>query len=137
MGMRIVAAGMAVPERVQDAHELSALISKSPEWIIERSGVKNRRVGDPELESPALAARAARIAIDGRPKPDLIIYAGGVQHQAIPDTSVFVSRELGYEGVPSFSVDSTCLSFLVALNVANGLLSNGTYSLQGNRTCLR
>jgi len=128
MGMRIVDAAMVVPERIQSADELAPLIGKTPDWIITRSGVTNRRVSEPADESPLLAAQAAKLVLQGNEPPDLILYAGGVQHQAIPDTSVFVSRALGLEGVPSFSIDSTCLSFLVALKTADAFLADGTYS---------
>lgn len=128
MGMQIVSSAMAVPERVQTAAELAPLISETSEWIIRRTGTKNRHVADSTLDLPALAARAARIAIGDGAKPDLILYAGGVPHQAIPDTSVFLSRELGYEGIPSFSINASCLSFLVALKAADSLLADGSYS---------
>jgi 3-oxoacyl-[acyl-carrier-protein] synthase-3 len=128
MGMQIVSSAISVPQRVQTAEELAPLIAKTPEWIIQRTGVRNRRVGDSTLDSPTLAAQAARIAIGNHAKPDLVIYAGGVQRQAIPDTSVFLSQELGYEGVPSFSISASCLSFLVGLKMADSLLADRTYS---------
>lgn len=127
MGMRLVACGMAVPDSIQTADQLAPLIGRSSQWIINRCGVRNRRTGPPELGSPQLAARAARLALAGQGDPDLILYAGAVKHQAVPDTSVFVSRELGFEGVPSFSIDATCLSFLVAFHTAEAFISAGRY----------
>lgn len=127
MGMQIVSSAYAVPQRVQTAAELSLLINKSPEWIMRRAGALNRHVGPAELDSHQLAAQAARLALADQPQPDLVIYAGGVQRQAIPDTSVFLSRELGFEGTPSFSISSSCLSFLVALKTADSFLADGSY----------
>lgn len=127
MGMRVVAGGIAVPDTIQTADELAPLIGKSAQWIVNRCGVRNRRTGPPELGSPQLAAQAARIALVGQQSPDLILYAGGVKHQAVPDTSVFASHELGLDGVPSFSVDATCLSFLVAFHTADALIACGRY----------
>lgn len=128
MGMQIVSSAMSAPDRIQTAADLAPLIGKTAQWIARRSGVEQRRVGDAGLDVATLAARAARKAIGDGPAPDLILYAGGVPRQAIPDTSVFVSRELGYEGTPSFSINASCLSFLVALKTADSLLSDGTYS---------
>lgn len=128
MGMRVVAGGIAVPDYIQTAEELAPLIGKTAEWIVKRCGVRNRRTGPPEMGSPQLAAQAARIALAGQLQPDLILYAGGVKHQAVPDTSVFVSHALGFDGVPSFSIDATCLSFLVAFQTADALIACGRYN---------
>ncbi len=72
-------------------------------------------------------AIAAKEAIGDKPAPDLIINASGVPKQTIPDTSVFIQKELGYEGIPSFSVHSTCLSFITAINVAGSLIHSKAY----------
>ena len=58
---------------------------------------------------------------------DLIINASGVPKQTIPDTSVFIQKELGYSGIPSFSIHSTCLSFLTAFHTASSLIEAKQY----------
>jgi 3-oxoacyl-[acyl-carrier-protein] synthase-3 len=128
MGLRVVSSALAVPDRIQTAAELSLLISKSAEWIESKAGVPRRRIGTATLDSHVLAAQAARAALNDGLPPDLVLYACGVQRQAIPDTSVFVCSALGIEGIPSFSVSASCLSFLVALKTADALLLDGTYS---------
>ncbi len=127
MGLRIVSSALAVPDRIQTAAELAPLISKTAEWIESKAGVPNRRIGNGTVDSHLLAAQASRGALKDGPPPDLVLYACGVQRQAIPDTSVFVSSALGFEGIPSFSVSASCLSFLVALKTADALLSDGSY----------
>ncbi|MEZ4319686.1 MAG: ketoacyl-ACP synthase III [Myxococcota bacterium] len=126
MGVRIVGTGLSVPDSIQTAEELSPLVGRSPEWIRSRTGVVERRVASEP--SFVYGARAARQALgDGGP-PDLVINASLTPYQLIPDTSVFLMRELGYEGIPSFSVHATCLSFLVAVaHSAVPLLQCGTY----------
>ena len=74
-----------------------------------------------------MAANAFTKANGNKEKPDLIINASGVPKQTLPDTSVFIQKELGYDGIPSFSVHSTCLSFIVALNTAVSLLATNSY----------
>ena len=69
-----------------------------------------------------MGAIAGRKALNGE-KPDLIINASGVGKQIIPDSSVFLQKELGFNGIPSFSIHATCLSFLVALNTAATFIS--------------
>ena len=91
-----------------------------------RAGVSERRVS--ELDVDAMGAIAAKKAIGDKPPPDLIINASGVPKQTIPDTSVFIQNELGYEGIPSFSVHSTCLSIITAINVAGSLIQSNAYN---------
>ena len=55
--------------------------------------------------------------------PDLIINASTTPRQLLPDTSVFIQVLLGFEGIPSYSVHATCLSFLVALHNAAALVA--------------
>ena len=71
-----------------------------------------------------MAAIACKEAIGNSSPPDLIINASGVPKQTIPDTSVFIQKELGFSGIPSFSVHSTCLSFLTAFNITSTLINS-------------
>lgn len=118
--------GYYLPPNIETAEQLSKKIDKSPDWIMSRAGVSERRVS--ELDVDAMGAIAAKKAIGDKPPPDLIINASGVPKQTIPDTSVFIQNELGYEGIPSFSVHSTCLSFITAINVAGSLIQSNAYN---------
>lgn len=115
---------MYVPPRIETAAELSERIDRPEEWIVERTGVAERRVADESMA--VMAARVGREVLQGTP-PDLIMNASLTPIQLIPDSSVFVQRELGYQGIPSFSVHATCLSFLVGLQTAGALLQAGAY----------
>jgi len=75
-----------------------------------------------------MGARVARTALALGPPPDLIINASAVPRQLLPDTSVFIQDQLGLEGIPSFSVNASCLSFVVALHNAAALVAAGAYS---------
>jgi 3-oxoacyl-[acyl-carrier-protein] synthase-3 len=74
-----------------------------------------------------MGAHAGRQALGDGPAPDLILNASLSPVQLIPDSSVFIQKELGYEGIPSFSIHATCLSFLVGLHVAGALVHAGAY----------
>ena len=123
--MKITGLGLYLPPKIQTAAELSKIINKSEDWIISKTGVKERRIS--EIDVDKMGAIAAKKALQNR-TPDLIINASGVGRQVIPDTSVFFQKELQLEGIPSFSIHSTCLSFLVALKTANEYLSNNTFN---------
>jgi len=122
---KITGYGSYLPPKIQTSKELSEFIGKSEEWIISRTGVIERRISDIDVDQ--MGALAARDAIGNKDIPDLIINASGVPKQTIPDTSVFIQRELGFDGIPSFSVHSTCLSFITAFHVASNFLQTDLY----------
>ncbi len=126
MKIQITSLGLYVPPTVQTAEELAPLIGRSAAWITRQTGVSRRRIGHEPME--VQAAAAARQALQDGPPPDLIINASLTPRQLIPDSSVFIQRQLGLEGVPSFSLHATCLSFLVALHNAAALLQTQAYS---------
>ena len=118
--------GMYLPPKIETSQELAKKINKSTEWIISRTGVKERRISDIDVDK--MGAIAADQAIGEKSPPDLIINASGVPKQTLPDTSVFIQKELGYNNIPSFSVHATCISFIAALNVAASLISSNVYN---------
>jgi 3-oxoacyl-[acyl-carrier-protein] synthase III len=125
VNLRITGTGWCAPGKVQSAAELAPLIGRSAEWITSRTGVVNRRVSDAPMEE--MAAEAARRALGDGPPPDLIINASLTPIQLLPDSSVFIQRALGWEGIPSFSVHASCLSFLVGLQTAAHFVAAGTW----------
>ena len=116
---------MYLPPKVETAADLSKKINKSEDWIISKTGVKERRVSSIDVDE--MGAIAAKEAIGGNQTPELIINASGVPKQVIPDTSVFIQKHLSFSGIPSFSIHATCLSFLIAINLAGALLNAKQY----------
>jgi 3-oxoacyl-[acyl-carrier-protein] synthase-3 len=126
-GVRVVGSGLAQLAHHQSNAELSELLGMSAADIERMSGVRARYVGGPSMDLPTLHALACKEALgDGGP-PDLILNASVGFHQLIPDTTIFIQRALGLEGIPGFSMHGTCLSFLYALQVADAYLRAGLY----------
>jgi 3-oxoacyl-[acyl-carrier-protein] synthase III len=129
---RIAGIGAYLPARVVSNHELEATLGLAPGWILDRTGVHERRRCTGE-SSAFMAAAAARDALDmaGIHAGQLtaIIGASSTPQQAIPCTAVFVQRELNApEGVAAcFDVNATCLSFLAAFDVAARLVAGGAH----------
>jgi 3-oxoacyl-[acyl-carrier-protein] synthase-3 len=123
--VKVASTGFYAPPRIETAAELAPRIGQTEEWIVTRTGVRERRIADEPLE--VMGARAARAALQSGGAPDLIINASTTLRQLIPDNSVFIQRELGYDGIPSYSVHATCLSFLVAFYNASALVASGAY----------
>ncbi len=126
-GLRVKVASTAfyAPPRVETAAELAPRIGRTEDWIVTRTGVRERRIADEPVE--VMGARAARAALQSGPAPDLIVNASTTPRQLLPDTSVFIQDRLGFEGIPSYSIHATCLSFLVALHNAAALVAAGAY----------
>ena len=125
MNIKITGHGHYIPKTIETAKEVSKKINKTEDWILSRTGVKNRRISDIDVDQ--MGALAAKDALDNSSPPDLIINASGVPKQTIPDTSVFIQKALGLSGIPSFSVHSTCLSFLTAFHTASSLIASKQY----------
>ena len=109
--------GMYLPPNIETAEDLAPKLNRSVNWVRSRAGVYERRVSSIDVDE--MAAIAVKQAIGNKKKPDLIINASGVPKQVIPDTSIFIQKQLGYSGIPSFSVHATCLSFCLAKEIAS------------------
>jgi 3-oxoacyl-[acyl-carrier-protein] synthase-3 len=123
--VKVASTGFYAPPRIETAAELAPRIGQTEEWVLTRTGVPERRIAEEPVE--VMGARAARAALQSGGAPDLIINASTTPRQLIPDNSVFIQRELGFDGIPSYSVHATCLSFVVAFYNAAALVASGAY----------
>ena len=123
--VKISGSGIYLPPRVENSEELVTKINKPIDWIHQKAGVFERRVSDIDVDQ--MGAIAGKEALNDGPPPDLIINASGVPKQTIPDTSTFFQKEMGLNGIPSFSIHCTCLSFIAALHTASSLIQSKSY----------
>lgn len=131
--VKIAGLGAYLPPRRVESTELEKELSLSPGWVEQRTGIRERRRRAAGQTAVAMAALAARDALDragvAADDVDLIIGASVSRQQLIPCTAAFVQRQLGLVEGRSFcfDLDATCLSFLVALHTAAPLIASGTY----------
>ena len=122
--MRIAGLGVARPRETRTSEQLDALFARPRGWTQEQFGIDARGVASADETSSAMAAEAARNAIEAagwnEGDFDVLIGACGVMEQPIPGTSVLIQHALGLggSGIAAFDVNQTCLSFLTALDVA-------------------
>ena len=109
MRVGIRAIDHAVPASVQTAEQLAPLIGKSAEWISENAGVSCRHISQVNEDPAQLVATIAQPMIEQWGQPDLLIHAAAMTRQMLPEMSVFIGRELGLAGVPSFTINASCL----------------------------
>ncbi|KWV93392.1 beta-ketoacyl-ACP synthase III [Erythrobacter sp. YT30] len=128
-GARLVGTGSALPERVVTNAELAAKIDTSDEWIIERTGIRQRHIAGDEETTSSLATKAARTALDdaGLEASDigLIVLATATPDNTFPATATKVQDALGCNGCVAFDVAAVCSGFLYALATADSLLRTG------------
>mgnify|MGYP004702803037 CR=1 FL=1 len=125
----LIGTGSALPKRVMTNAELAGFVETSDEWIVERSGIRQRHVAGPDETTSTLAAAAARAALEaagleGR-EIDLIVLATATPDQTFPATATIVQNDIGANGGIAFDVAAVCSGFLYALCVADSMLRSG------------
>ncbi len=129
--VRIAGTGHYLPRRRVASAEVEARAKVPEGWALARSGVAFRHWVEADERASVMGAAAAREAcLQAGLQPgdmDLILNASGSAERAIPDGGPLLQRELGLgaSGIPSFSVHATCLSFLVALELAAERIHHG------------
>lgn len=129
-GSRILGAGSALPKRVLSNAELAAQVDTSDEWIVERTGIRQRYIAGEGETTASLAVEAARAALkDAGLEPSdigLIIVATATPDNTFPATATKVQNALGCNGGVAFDVAAVCSGFLYAMTTADSLLTTGT-----------
>lgn len=131
--LRILGTGRDLPRRVVPSTDFDARWQRAPGTTFQDVGVRQRHVAAPDESSSAMAARAARQALDAAGLApdalDCIVSACSVMEQAIPCLGAQVQRALGLgtSGIPAFDVNATCLSFLAALDLVSAAIAQGRY----------
>jgi 3-oxoacyl-[acyl-carrier-protein] synthase III len=129
---KIVGLGHHVPEGVITNDYLSTLMETNNEWIIERTGIKERRWMDPAKDTVAnMAAKATRMALKRanlvEKDIDFIVFATITPDYFFPGSGVLLQRELGLESIPALDIRNACSGFIYALSVADQFIKTGMY----------
>lgn len=124
-GARITGWGISVPDKVITNADLSLRLETSDEWITERTGIKERRVGGTTSELAIAAGRAA-LERAGVPPADIdaLVLCTTTPDAIVPGTSATVQDGLGTAG-GAFDLNAACSGFVYGLIVANGLAVTG------------
>ncbi len=130
-GVRIAGTGGYVPDRVLTNHDLEKMVDTSDEWIVTRTGIRERRIAAPDQATSDMAAEAARRALDnaGASPEDveLIVVATLSADHYFPNTACYVQKKIGARTVPSFSLEAAGCGFLYGLDAAVNMVRAGGY----------
>lgn len=129
---KIVGLGHHVPETVITNQYLSTVMDTSDEWIVERTGIHERRYADPTKDTVAnMAAKATRIALERAKLTekdiDFIVFATITPDYFFPGSGVLLQRELGLESIGALDIRNACSGFIYALSVADQFIKTGMY----------
>ncbi|MDY7098535.1 MAG: beta-ketoacyl-ACP synthase III [Pseudomonadota bacterium] len=128
-GARLLGTGSALPDRVVTNAELAEQIDTSDEWIVERTGIRQRHIAADDETTASLAIRAAKAALEDAgceaADIDLIVLATATPDNTFPATATKVQHALGCNGGMAFDVAAVCSGFLYALGTADSMLRTG------------
>jgi 3-oxoacyl-[acyl-carrier-protein] synthase-3 len=125
----ITGLGCHVPEKVVTNDDIATLVDTSDEWIRERTGIRERRIADPEQALSDLCLPAAREALadaglEGS-EIDLIIVATVTPDMAFPSTAAILADQLGADGAAAYDLSAGCTGFMYAVAQGYGMVAGG------------
>jgi 3-oxoacyl-[acyl-carrier-protein] synthase-3 len=125
----IKGSGSALPKRAVANAEMAQMVDTTDEWIVERTGIRNRYIAGEGETTASLATEAARNALSAAgiaaADVELIVLATATPDQTFPATATHVQHALGCNGGIAFDVAAVCSGFLYALSVADSMLKTG------------
>jgi 3-oxoacyl-[acyl-carrier-protein] synthase-3 len=127
----ILGCGSYLPSRVLTNEELAGKVDTSDEWIVQRTGIHERRIAAPGELTSHMAVHAARNALThahvDTQSIDLIVLATSTPDNTFPASAVAVQADLGITHGAAFDLQAVCSGFVYALATADGLLKSGGF----------
>jgi 3-oxoacyl-[acyl-carrier-protein] synthase-3 len=127
---KILGTGSYLPKRIVTNKELEEIVDTTSEWIIERTGIVERRVAEPDENAVTLAFEAAKAALEAAnlaPKDiGMIIVASTTPHMVFPSTACLLQERFGISGCPAFDLNaSACAGFMYGFSIADQYIKTG------------
>ncbi|MHB2166017.1 beta-ketoacyl-ACP synthase III [Alsobacter sp. R-9] len=127
----VIGCGHSLPERRMTNQDLAKTIDTSDDWIVERTGIRERRIAGEGETTSVLATRAARAALDeagvDASTVDLVIVATATPDLTFPATATQVQAALGITRGAAFDLQAVCSGFVYALTTADKFLTSGSH----------
>ena len=127
---KIIGVGSFLPKKVLTNKDLEKTLDTTDEWIISRTGIKERRIVGPDELTSDLAFEAAKNAINNAKidanEIDLIIVATTTPDKIFPSVACNVQTKLGIKNCPAFDIQAVCSGFIYALSVADNFIKTNS-----------
>ncbi|MFB3895449.1 MAG: beta-ketoacyl-ACP synthase III [bacterium] len=128
-GVGIIATGSYVPEKILTNHDLEKMVETSDEWIVTRTGIKERRIAAPEQTTSDLGTIAAQRALDAAKMDatelEMIIVGTITGDVQFPATACYIQQKLGAKNAFAFDLSAACTGFIYALSIARRFIATG------------
>ncbi len=126
---KIAGTGSYLPKRILTNAELESMVETTDEWIVARTGIKERHIAAEGEFTSDLACQAAKNAIESAginaTDIDLIVVATTTPDKIFPSVATMVQNKLGIAGCPAFDIQAVCSGFIYALATANNFIKAG------------
>jgi len=127
----IIGTGAYLPEKILTNADLEKMVDTSDEWIVSRTGMKERRIARDDEPTSEMAAAASKQALESAgvagEDVDLIIVATVTPDMPFPSTACIVQDAVGAKNALCFDLEAACSGFLYAMEVGRGMLMSGLY----------
>lgn len=127
--VEIVGTGRYVPEKVLTNHDLENMVDTSDAWIVERTGIRERRIAGDDECAAYMGAEAARRAMERAGveagEVDILILSTATPDRLLPSTACDTQALLGADNALAFDVSAACCGWLYGLTLAEGYLAAG------------
>lgn len=127
----VLGTGFYVPEKILSNFDLEKMVDTNDAWIIERTGIKERRIAEKDVPMSELAFHAAQMALDDAGvlagDLDLIIVATLTSDRIIPSTACILQDRLGAKHAAAFDLVAACSGFVYASSIATQFIENDVY----------
>jgi 3-oxoacyl-[acyl-carrier-protein] synthase-3 len=127
----VLGAGKYVPDRILTNKELETMVDTNDEWIVSRTGIKERRIAADHQATSDLCLEAAQIALKNAgitaDQLDLIIVATVTPDMAFPSTACILQEKMGAKKAAAFDLSAACSGFIYGLANASNFIATGTY----------
>ena len=132
MGSRLIGYGSYLPERIMTNQDFEKIMDTSDEWIVQRTGIRERHFAEPDETVATMATTAAQRALDNAgitiDDVDLIIVATTTPELDFPSVGVQVAGRLGAKNnLPAFAVRGACTGYIYALHCARAFITSGMH----------
>ena len=127
---RIIGTGGYLPAKVLTNQDLEKMVETTDQWIVERTGIRERHIAGEDETTASMGEQAARRAIAAAAisvrEIDLIVVATTTADQIFPSTACLIQERLGIHGCAAFDVQAVCTGFVYALSVADKFVRTGS-----------
>ena len=128
---RIIGTGSYLPAKILTNADLAGTVDTSDEWILQRTGIRERHIAADNENASDLALQASRRALEmagiAADHLDLIIVATTTPDMVFPSTACILQSKLDVKNMPAFDVQAVCSGFVYALNTADLYIKSGQY----------